>query len=159
MLAPGKLNFTYSKTCVKQPLSKRPQNGFQDELLLNAGQKYCRMLQREHSAILSTFIKLPFVTFVIKIFFFCLFLSGPFTQVLLYLCPDFYGDLVYKLKKIVGSNNFSAQFIKIISHYKKIGYNINVLQQTACLVVNPITVGNFAFLFNCKGEVGAVKPV
>ena len=22
-------------------------------------------------------------------------------------------------------------------------------QQTACLVVNPITVGNFAFLFNC----------
>ena len=63
--------------------------------------------------------------------------------------PDFYGDLVYKLKKIVGSNNFSAQFIKIISHYKKIGYNINLLQQTACLVVNPITVGNFAFLFNC----------
>ena len=61
----------------------------------------------------------------------------------------FYGDLVYKLKKIVGSNNFSAQFIKIISHYKKIGYYINVLQQTACLVVNPITVGNFAFLFNC----------
>ena len=62
--------------------------------------------------------------------------------------PEFYGDLVYKLKKIVGSNNFSAQFIKIISHYKKIVYTINVLQQTACLVVNPITVGNFAFLFN-----------
>ena len=38
---------------------------------------------------------------------------------------------------------------KVSSHYKKIGYNINVLQQTACLVVNPITVGNFAFLFNC----------
>ena len=64
--------------------------------------------------------------------------------------PDFYGDLVYKLKKIVGSNNFSALFIKIISLYKKIGYNINVLQQTGCLVVNPIMVGNFAFLSNCK---------
>ena len=63
--------------------------------------------------------------------------------------PELYGDLVYKLKKIVVSYNFSAQFIKILSHYKKIGYNINVLQQTACLVVNPITVGNFAFLFNC----------
>ena len=25
--------------------------------------------------------------------------------------PDFYGDLVYELKRIVGSNNFSAQFI------------------------------------------------
>ena len=60
-----------------------------------------------------------------------------------------YGDLVYKLKKIVGSNNFSAQFIKIISNYKKIGYSINVLQQTACLVVNQITVGIFAFFFNC----------
>ena len=63
--------------------------------------------------------------------------------------PEFYGDMVYKMKRFVGSNNFSVQFIKIISHYKKIGYNINVLQQAACLVVNPITVGNFAFLFNC----------
>ena len=65
------------------------------------------------------------------------------------LDSDFYGYLVYKLKKIVGSNNFSVQFIKIISHYKKIGHNINVLQQTACLVVNQITVDNFAFLFMC----------
>ena len=64
--------------------------------------------------------------------------------------PEFYGDLVYKLKKIVGSNNFSAQCITIISQIiKKTGYNINALQRTACLVVNPITVGNLAFLFNC----------
>ena len=67
--------------------------------------------------------------------------------------PEFYGDFVYRLKKIVGSDHFSAQFIKISYHYKKIGYNINVLQQTACLVVNPITVGNFAFLFNCTPVV------
>ena len=62
--------------------------------------------------------------------------------------------MVYKLKKIVGSNNLLAQFIKIISHYKKTGYNIRLLQQTACLVVNPITVGNFAFLFDCTLWVG-----
>ena len=62
--------------------------------------------------------------------------------------PEFYGDLVYRLKKIVGCNNFSVEFIKIISHYKKIGYNINVLQQTASLVVNPITVDNFDFHLN-----------
>ena len=68
--------------------------------------------------------------------------------------PDFYGDLVYKLKKIVGSNNFSAQFIKIISHYKKIGYNINVLQQTACLVVNPITIGNLLSSLIARRWVG-----
>ena len=38
--------------------------------------------------------------------------------------PDFYGDLVYKLKRIVGSNNFSAQFIKIISHYKRLAITL-----------------------------------
>ena len=59
----------YSKTCEKWPLSKRPKICFQDQLSLNAGQKYCRMLRGEHSAIRSTFIKLPFV---IKIFV-CLF--------------------------------------------------------------------------------------
>ena len=48
----------------------------------------------------------------------------------------FYVDLVFKLKKSVGSNDFSKQFIKIISHYKKIGHNIDVLQQTSRLVVN-----------------------
>ena len=31
-------------------------------------------------------------------------------------------------------------------------FNINVLQQTACLEVNSITVDNFAFLFNCTPE-------
>ena len=36
---------TYSKTCVKQPLSKRPKIGFQERLSLKAGQKYCRVLQ------------------------------------------------------------------------------------------------------------------
>ena len=60
----------YSKTCLKRPLSKRQQFGFQDQLSLDAGQKYCRMLQGEHSAILSTSIKLPFVIkiFVLSIF-------------------------------------------------------------------------------------------
>ena len=48
----------------------------------------------------------------------------------------------------VSLNDLSSPLVQI-SHYIKIGYNIYVLQQTACLVVNPITVGNFAFLFNC----------
>ena len=56
---------------------------------------------------------------------------------------------INKLKKTVGTTNVSVQFIKIISHYKKIGYNMNVLQQTVCLVVNPITVDYFAVLFDC----------
>ena len=60
----------YSKTCVKWPLSKRQKIGFQDQLSFNAGQKCCRMLQGEHSAILLTCIKLPFF---IKIFVFVYF--------------------------------------------------------------------------------------
>ena len=61
----------------------------------------------------------------------------------------FYGDLVYKFKKIVGRVDFSDQFRKIIVRYKRIGYNINIMRQSACLVFNPITVNNFASLFNC----------
>ena len=61
---------------------------------------------------------------------------------------EFYGDLVYKLKKIVAVIIFQRSSLNF-SHYKKIGYNINVLQQAVCLVVNPITVDNFSFLFNC----------
>ena len=62
--------YYYSKTCVKRPLAKRPKVVIQDPLSLNASQKYCGMLQGEHSAILSTFIRLPVVIkiFVLSIF-------------------------------------------------------------------------------------------
>ena len=46
----------YSNTCVKRTPSKRMKIVFQDQLSLNAGQKYCRILKGEHSAILLTFI-------------------------------------------------------------------------------------------------------
>ena len=60
---------SYSKICLGRPL-KKTKNGFEDQLLLNVGQKYCRMLQGEHSATLSTFFELPFVIkiFVLSIF-------------------------------------------------------------------------------------------
>ena len=72
------------KPVLKQPLSKGPKIGIQGHLSLNAGQKYCRMLQGEHSAILSTFVKLQgehseilstFIKlpFVIKIFVLSIF--------------------------------------------------------------------------------------
>ena len=63
--------------------------------------------------------------------------------------PEFYGDLLHKFRKIIGKNDFPYHFKKIIVRYKKIGYNKDVLQQTACLVVNPIKVNSFAYLFNC----------
>ena len=46
-------------------------------------------------------------------------------------------------------NNTEGELRVKINGIYVLWFNINVLQQTACLVVNPITVGNFAFLFNC----------
>ena len=65
---------------------------------------------------------------------------------------EFYGDLVYKCKKLIGRNIFSFQFRQIITRYKRIGYNLNVMRQSACLVFNPIMVDNYAAatFFNCK---------
>ena len=37
----------------------------------------------------------------------------------------------------------------MVSHYGRVGCSIGVLRQTACLVVGPVTVGSFAFLFGC----------
>ena len=54
--------------------------------------------------------------------------------------PEFYGDLAYQLKIIVGRTDFSDQFRKIIIRYKVIDYNVNVIRQSACLVLDPITV-------------------
>ena len=51
--------------------------------------------------------------------------------------------------QMIGKYDFPYHFKKIIVHYKKIGYNIGVLRQTACLVVNPFRVHNFAYLFDC----------
>ena len=63
--------------------------------------------------------------------------------------PEFYGDLVYKLRKIVCTDDFSDQFRKVIMRYKRIGYNINVIQQSACLAINPVTVYSFASFIYC----------
>ena len=58
--------------------------------------------------------------------------------------PEFYGDLVY----IVGRHmNFLISLEK--NRYKRTPYNMNIMRQPACLVINPVTVNNFATLFNC----------
>ena len=60
---------------------KKITNWFLRPIIANRGQKYCRMLQGEHSAILLIFIKLPFVIKIIVLSI----LSGHLTQVLLYI--------------------------------------------------------------------------
>ena len=36
-----------------------------------------------------------------------------------------------------------------ITRYRRIGYNLNVMRQSACLVFNQIMVDNYAAFFNC----------
>ena len=68
--------------------------------------------------------------------------------------PEFYGDLVYKkkkkvtFKKIMGRTDFSDQFRKTIIRHKRIGYDLNIMRHSACLVINPIAVDNFVVLLN-----------
>ena len=45
--------------------------------------------------------------------------------------PEFYGDLVYNIRKIIGKYEFPSHFKKIIVLYKNVGYNIDVSRQTA----------------------------
>ena len=58
--------------------------------------------------------------------------------------------------------DFSDQFRKIIMRYKRIGYNLNVMRQSAFLVINPITVDGYAALFNCtpvdRASVSMMAP-
>ena len=48
--------------------------------------------------------------------------------------PIFYGDLVYKFKRIVGKPNFSDQFKNIVKRYIRVGYNLDIMRLSACLV-------------------------
>ena len=69
---------TYSKTCVKRPLSERPQIGFQDQLMQVKSIAECSPW-----SILQYFQ--PTLSYRLSLRpLFCLFLSGRFTQVLLY---------------------------------------------------------------------------
>ena len=67
--------------------------------------------------------------------------------------PDFYGDLVYKSKKIIGNPNFSNLFKRIVNRFKRPGFSLLIMWQTACLVFNPIMVEGYAALFSCTSVV------
>ena len=57
----------------------------------------------------------------------------------------------HKFKELIGRNDFSFQFRKIITRNRRIGYNWNVMRQSAwhCLVFNLIMVDNYAAFFYC----------
>ena len=97
---------------VKRPLSKRTKIGFQDQLLLNAGQKYCRMLYFLPS--LSYHLSLR------SLILFCLFLSGRFTQALLY---------VYVFLNSISVLNLAEVIVWFVYAYVKIIHELAVGEQ------------------------------
>ena len=50
---------------------------------------------------------------------------------------------------------YSEQFRKLVNRYKRIDYSLDIMRQTACLVVNSIIVDGYALLFNCTTAVQA----
>ena len=66
--------------------------------------------------------------------------------------PEFYGELVYRFKKIIGNPNFSDLFNRIVNRFWRAGYILD-MRQTACLVFNPIMVEGYAALFSCTAVV------
>ena len=63
--------------------------------------------------------------------------------------PGICGDLVYIFGKVVGENGFLCRFGGIVVRCGEVGCGMGVVRQIACLVVNPIKVNSFAYLFNC----------
>ena len=69
--------------------------------------------------------------------------------------PEFYGDLVYKFKKIIGNPNFSNLLKRIVNRFKRAAYSLDIKRQTACLAFNPIMDEGYAALFSCTAVVQA----
>ena len=66
--------------------------------------------------------------------------------------PEFYGDLVYKFTK-------KLLFKRIVNHFKRAGYTLDIMWQTTSLVFNPIMVEGYAAFISCKAEVQASDSI
>ena len=69
--------------------------------------------------------------------------------------PEFYVDLVYKFKKIIGIPNFSELFKCIVNRFKRAGYTLDIMRQTARLAFNQVMVEGYAALYSCTAVVQA----
>ena len=73
--------------------------------------------------------------------------------------PEFYGYLAYEFKIIIGNPKFSNNLKRIVNRFKKAGYSLDIMRQTACLVCNPIMAGGYGALFSCTAVVQALDSM
>ena len=46
--------------------------------------------------------------------------------------PEFYGDLIYKFKKIIGNPYFSNLFKRSVYRFKRAGYTLDIMLHFSC---------------------------
>ena len=64
--------------------------------------------------------------------------------------------LIYPAKKaiwsIISQKSLTSLHFSLknnINHYKRVGYSMGIIGQSACQVIKTITVYSYVFLFNC----------
>ena len=117
--------------------------------LLTQGYRYHKLRKtfgkffRSYSELLSKFGAIPFQEYVSK------GISH----------PVFYGDLVYKLRRVKGSNNFIASGTKIVKRLRRRHYDPKIIGTTIGLVLGPSTALYRLFLKHCTLTNKAVGTI
>ena len=63
--------------------------------------------------------------------------------------PQYYRDVVNKIRRIKGSDQFPDIIAKVIRKFRKRGYSPDILQWSTCMAVGQSTVDRYSFLFSC----------
>ena len=60
-----------------------------------------------------------------------------------------WADVIYYFSSV------SNLFKRIVNRFKRAGYSLDIMRQTACIVFNPIMVEGYAAFFSCTAVVQA----
>ena len=73
--------------------------------------------------------------------------------------PVFYGDLVYKLRRVKGKPNFISSGSKIVKRLRRRQYDPVIIERTCDLVLGPFTALYRSFLKRCTLTNKAVGTI
>ena len=73
--------------------------------------------------------------------------------------PVFYGDLVYKLRRVKGEANFISSGSKIVKRLRRRQYDTEIIERTIGLVLGPFTALYRSFLKRCTLTNKAVGTI
>ena len=71
----------------------------------------------------------------------------------------FYGDLVYKLRRVKSESNFISSGSKIVKHLRRRQYDPEIIERTIGLVLGPFTALYRSFLKRCSLTNKAVGTI